>query len=169
LNGNATLTPIWLGQDVRTTATPTFAGATISSTGRIYFFDTNASIFGSSSGVLDLVASSEVRICQTTADTDVTVRFVGTTHEGVLNWFEDEDYFRFYDDIFMADGENILADTTTGTKFGGSDTAKISVYNATPVIRANHIVDADGSLADCTAKLNAVLVALENFGIVKAA
>ena len=62
---------------------------------------------------------------------------------------------------------DILSNADVGTKFGGADTNKIAMYSATPLVRQNHIVDADGTLADATAKINAILVALENFGIVK--
>jgi len=68
----------------------------------------------------------------------------------------------------IADGVNITVQTTTGTKFGASDTAKISVYNATPIIRQNHIVDATDAASAIT-QINAVLIALENFGILKIA
>jgi hypothetical protein len=65
--------------------------------------------------------------------------------------------------------KNLVTDDTTGTKLGASDTAKIGLYAATPIVRQNHIVDADGSLADATTKINAILVALENIGVVKTA
>ena len=56
-------------------------------------------------------------------------------------WMEDEDYFKFDDDIMMADGENIILNTTTGTKIGTATTQKLGFYNATPVtqrLKANY-------------------------------
>ncbi len=36
-----------------------------------------------------------------TADTDITVTFDGETSDGVLYWMEDEDHFKFADDIVV--------------------------------------------------------------------
>lgn len=69
----------------------------------------------------------------------------------------------------ITDATNISFGTTTGSKIGNSATAKLALYDATPIIRQNHIVDADGTLADATTKINAILTALENIGIVKTA
>ncbi len=70
----------------------------------------------------------------------------------------------------ILDGRNIVVGKTTGTRFGTEDTQKISVYGATPVIRANHIANPSGGLttdAEARTAINAILVAIENFGITK--
>ncbi len=76
----------------------------------------------------------------------------------------------FTENIKLTEGKNIETGTLTGSKFGGSDTAKLSVYSATSVVRANHIDDpANGATIDTQARtaINAILVVLENFGINK--
>jgi hypothetical protein len=68
-------------------------------------------------------------------DTDITCNFTGTTNSGVLKWMEDEDYFQIEDDIKINNGENIILDTTTGTKIGTSTSQKLGLFNATPVVQ----------------------------------
>ena len=46
-----------------------------------------------------------------TSATDVVVTFDGETNDGVLSWMEDEDYFKFADDIMMVDNESIIFGT----------------------------------------------------------
>ena len=43
----------------------------------------------------------------TGADTDIVVTFDGNTADGVLTWMEDEDYFKFSDDILMDTTEKL--------------------------------------------------------------
>lgn len=77
----------------------------------------------------------------TDANTDLELRFTGTTNSGKFKWMEDEDYFKFEDDIMLTDGENIVLDTTTGTKIGTATTQKLGFFNATPVtqrLKANY-------------------------------
>jgi hypothetical protein len=59
----------------------------------------------------------------------------GATNAGVLTWMEDEDYFKFSDDIFINDAENIILGTSTGTKIGTATSQKLSFYNSTPIIQ----------------------------------
>lgn len=74
----------------------------------------------------------------TVADTDTTVNFAGTTNSGVLTWMEDEDYFKFGDDLLIPAGENIyLRDTSayiTSLVVGEMDfiTDAFRVASATP-------------------------------------
>lgn len=70
--------------------------------------------------------------------------------------------------INITEAKNIVLGTTTGSKIGASDTAKVSVYNATPIVRQNHIANATDAASAIT-QINAILVALENFGILKTA
>lgn len=73
-------------------------------------------------GVMDTVAASQsLRINAATltlnggADTDITVNFTGTTNSGVMSWMEDEDYFKFADDVLIDSAEKInLRDTAIG-------------------------------------------------------
>ena len=50
----------------------------------------------------------------TGADTDIVLTFNGNTKDGVLTWMEDEDYFKFDDDIFLPLNEKMyFAETDT--------------------------------------------------------
>ena len=44
----------------------------------------------------------------TNANTDIAVTFNATTNDGVLTWMEDEDYFKFSDDILVDLDEKVL-------------------------------------------------------------
>lgn len=48
-------------------------------------------------------------------DTDLVVNFVGTDSTGILTWMEDEDYFKFSDDVVLDLGVLYLQETTTPT------------------------------------------------------
>ena len=66
-----------------------------------------------------------------TAGTDITVTFDGETNDGVLIWMEDEDHFKFSDDVvidstkklylFDEGGEHISSDGTVLTFASGND------------------------------------------------
>ena len=66
-----------------------------------------------------------------TAGTDITVAFDGETNDGVLIWMEDEDHFKFSDDVvidstkklylFDEGGEHISSDGTDLTFASGND------------------------------------------------
>jgi len=60
-----------------------------------------AYIDGASEGYLDYYVYTAHRFNMVSADTDVRLEFVGTTNSGLLEWMEDEDYFKFSDDIFL--------------------------------------------------------------------
>jgi len=69
----------------------------------------------------------------------------------------------------FSDAVNLKVGTTTGTTIGTNATQKLSLWGVTPVIQQSHIVDADGTLADVTAKFNTLLGQLENTGILAVA
>ena len=48
---------------------------------------------------------------QGTAGTDVVVTFDGETSDGVLSWMEDEDHFKFDDDVKIIDDKKIILGT----------------------------------------------------------
>jgi len=77
--------------------------------------------------------------------------------------------YTFQKNLQIFDGYNIQLGRTRGTKIGTADDQKMSVYGETPVIRASHIADPAGGTADSQARtaINSILVALENFGILK--
>jgi hypothetical protein len=57
-------------------------------------------VYSSSANILDIVAPT-IRFNAIAADTDVVTNYVGTTSSGVLTWMEDEDYFKFADDLYL--------------------------------------------------------------------
>lgn len=77
-----------------------------------------------------------------TAGIDYNITLDGETNDGVLTWMEDEDYFKFSDDVMMADAENVVLDTTTGTKIGTATTQKLGFWNATPVVQPAGVTQA---------------------------
>jgi len=68
-----------------------------------------------------------------------------------------------------ANGRDFVLDTTTGTKIGTATNQKLGFYNATPVVQASGIADADGTLADITTKFNDLLAKLEAYGLLAVA
>ncbi|KKL17328.1 hypothetical protein LCGC14_2486660, partial [marine sediment metagenome] len=48
-------------------------------------------------------------------DTDMVLNFTGTTNSGAITWMEDEDYFKFGDDVLLDTGVIYLKETTTPT------------------------------------------------------
>ena len=78
---------------------------------KIQFRDTALYINSSADGYLDFVADYAFQFTST-ADTDITINFSGTTNSGILQWMEDEDYFRLHDDLFLDDQQKLfLRDT----------------------------------------------------------
>jgi hypothetical protein len=69
-------------------------------------------------------------------------------------------------DVTLDDGDNIVVGTTTGTEIGTAANQKLGFFGVTPVVQQAHIVDADGTLADITAKFNTLLAQLEALGLI---
>lgn len=100
----------------------------------------NVKKYGGTS-LFTIEADGDVVIGNGTADKDYTLTFNGETNDGVLTWMEDEDYFKFGDDIMMADGENIVFDTTTGTQIGTATSQKLGFFGVTPVVQQTELTD----------------------------
>jgi len=96
---------------------------------KIYFQDSDVYIYSSTDGKLDLVADSDFEIAapavvidastdidlQTDAlklgqggDADIVMTWNANSNDGVLTWMEDEDYFKFSDDVLMNSDEKLL-------------------------------------------------------------
>ena len=106
-----------------------------------------------------------VVIGDATAGEDFTLTFDGETNDGVITWMEDEDYFKFSDDVMMLGGENIVLDTTTGTKIGTATSQLLGFYNATPVDQPASVADATGA-GDVVAQLNSLLARMRELGLI---
>jgi len=91
---------------------------------------------------------------------------LGTNSTGNINF---QRVSVFGANVSHADGTDVAFGTTTGTKIGTATTQKIGFYNATPVVQATGIADADGTLADITTKFNSLLGKLETYGLLAAA
>lgn len=80
------------------------------------------------------------------------------------------DRFTFEKLIQILDGRSIQVGLTTGSQIATSDDQKLAFHNQTPCVRANHIADPSGGGtqdAEARTAVNAILVALENKGILK--
>ena len=104
-------------------------GDTISAADSNDEFDALVTAFGTSGHTHDgtagnggalskLTGSNSITIGAATAGTDITVTFDGETNNGVLLWMEDEDYFKFNDDIMVIDNENIIFGTDSNILIG---------------------------------------------------
>jgi len=82
-------------------------------------------------GPITKLLGTSITIGDGTAGTDIAVTFDGETSDGVLTWMEDEDHFKFSDDIVIdstkklylndAGGEHISGDATDLTIASGND------------------------------------------------
>ena len=78
------------------------------------------------------------------ADTDITLTFDANSADGVITWMEDEDYFKFSDDILMNSTERInLGDT--GTYIYQSADGQLDIISDTELGITAPTVDIDAS------------------------
>ena len=82
------------------------------------------------------------------ADTDISLTFDANSADGVLTWMEDEDYFKFSDDILMNSTEKILFGDT-GTFIHQSSDGVLTITSDTTV-DINGAVAFDGALSGIT-------------------
>jgi len=65
-----------------------------------------------------------------TAGTDVAITFDGETNDGLLTWMEDEDFFKFSDDVMLIDNETLIfgsdSDITVSYDEATTDSLKIA-------------------------------------------
>ena len=79
------------------------------------------------------------------ADTDITLTFDANSADGVITWMEDEDYFKFSDDILMNSTEKIQF-YDTGLYIYSSTDGQLDIVADTEVQIAASTVDLDGNL-----------------------
>ena len=82
---------------------------------------------GNGGALSKLTGSNAITIGAATAGTDITVTFDGESNDGVLLWMEDEDYFKFNDDIMVIDNENIIFGTDSNILIGYDETTSDSL------------------------------------------
>ena len=111
---------------------PTKVWTITSSTGAAMSFDMNVDALTIGSG----------------ADTDVSLTFDANTYDGVITWMEDEDHFKFSDDILMNGTEKILFGDT-GTFIHQSSDGVLTITSDTTV-DINGAVVFDGALSGIT-------------------
>jgi len=103
-------------------------------------------------GPITKLLGTSITIGDATAGTDITVTFDGQSNDGVLIWMEDEDYFRFSDDILIDTTEKIqFRDTAiyiNSSADGQLDiVADTEIQIAATTIDMNGAADISGNLA----------------------
>ena len=68
-----------------------------------------------------------------TAGTDIVLTFDGETSDGVLSWMEDEDQFKFEDDVQLIDNKSIILGTNEGITIQYDESTKDSLEIAANV------------------------------------
>lgn len=119
------------------------------------------------------------------ADTDLTINFVGTTNSGVLVWMEDEDYFKFDDDVlFNSDAIGFFgtAPVTKATELTDELTTITHTAPSTPDYAIQDLVDSSAGatfgfatkdegnsvlavIANLQARVNELETTLVNYGL----
>ena len=91
----------------------------------------------------------------TGGNTDITLTFDATTSDGVITWMEDEDYFKFSDDILMNSTERINFYDTAVYIYSSTDgqldlVADTEIQIAATTIDINGAVAFDGAITGAT-------------------
>jgi len=90
-------------------------------------------IFGTNS--LEVLRITDTETIFNDASNDMDFRFEtnGVSNAFVINGGSDQ--IEHNTDTAIADGKNVILNTTTGTKFGTATTQKLAFYNSTPVVQ----------------------------------
>jgi hypothetical protein len=132
-------------------------------------FMTTADGTGTMTAKLTIGHTDTIQIGAGQAGIDFILKFDGETNDGLLTWMEDEDYFKFDDDIMLLGGENIILDTSTGTKIGTATSQLLGFYNATPVNQPDTVADPSGGGtqdAEARTAINAIIDRLQELGLI---
>ena len=86
-----------------------------------------------------------------TAGTDIVLTFDGETNDGVITWMEDEDYFKFSDDILLTTTEKLQFRDTALYIYSSADgqldlVADTEIQIAATTVDINGNVDVSGTL-----------------------
>ena len=97
-------------------------------------------------GPITKLLGTAITIGDATAGTDIAVTFDGETADGVLTWMEDEDYFKFSDDILMNSTER-LNFGDTGTYIHQSADGVLDLVSDTEIEINATTIDINGAVA----------------------
>jgi len=134
-----------------------------------------------------LYVNGIARVSNITCTNGITIS--GGSIDGGASQVYNVSYYRFIDDqtdniilqnitdaaahsqILRIGGADLFSVKVTGNGSGGVDAASkaFAFFGGTPQVQQNHIIDADGNLADITTKFNTLLAGLEGYGILKSA
>ena len=78
-------------------------------------------------GPITKLLGTSITIGDATSGTDITVTFDGETSDGVLTWMEDEDQFKFSDDIMIVDDEQLIFGTDSNVAISYDETTTDSL------------------------------------------
>lgn len=165
---------------IRTSTGPILAGDAIWFTQT----DGNERIDSAADGFLDYTVTTAHRFNMSAADTDVRLEFIGTTSSGLLEWMEDEDHFRFGDDVLMnssrfieAQGADVASTTnlvlgSDGNAFELTGTTKVDLISnlswqngAIVTIIANESVTIDHGTTTSTTNITIRLAGAADFAM----
>ena len=96
-------------------------------------------------GPITKLLGTAITIGDATAGTDIAVTFDGESNDGVVTWMEDEDYFKFSDDILMNSTER-LNFGDTGTYIFQSTDGQLDIIADTEVQIAATTIDINGAV-----------------------
>jgi hypothetical protein len=97
-------------------------------------------------GPVTKLLGTSLTIGDGTAGTDITLTFDGEDNDGVLTWMEDEDYFKFTDDILINSTEK-LQFYDTGLYIYSSTDGQLDIVADTEVQIAATTIDINGAVA----------------------
>jgi len=97
-------------------------------------------------GPITKLLGTAITIGDATAGTDIAVTFDGETADGVLTWMEDEDYFKFSDEVLMNSTEKLLFGDT-GTYIHQSADGVLDLVSDTEIEINATTIDINGAVA----------------------
>jgi len=97
-------------------------------------------------GPVTKLLGTAITIGDATSGTDIAVTFDGETADGVLTWMEDEDYFKFSDEVLMNSTEKLLFGDT-GTYIHQSADGVLDLVSDTEIEINATTIDINGAVA----------------------
>ena len=97
-------------------------------------------------GPVTKLLGTSITIGDASAGTDIAVTFDGESADGVLTWMEDEDYFKFSDEVLMNSTEKLLFGDT-GTYIHQSADGVLDLVSDTEIEINATTIDINGAVA----------------------